>query len=124
MSSDPPATGRLKIKAQLLVGAEIALGPGKADLLDAIAVAGSISAAARVMGLSYRRAWLMVDAMNRMFAEPLVATHAGSRSGARLTAAGAAVLADYRALDAALAQTAATAGAALLGRIKASPSPL
>jgi molybdate transport system regulatory protein len=64
----------LKLKAQFLVDGEIALGPGKADLLDAIAALGSISAAAHALGLSYRRAWLMVDAMNRLFADPPVQT--------------------------------------------------
>lgn len=119
--TEPPA--RLKIKAQLLVGAEIALGPGKADLLAAIAAHGSISAAARAMGLSYRRAWLMVDAMNRLFAAPLVATHAGRRSGASLTPAGHAVLADYRALAARLDAAAGTHGATLLGQLTAFSSP-
>ena len=77
---------RLKLKLQLYCGDEIAMGPGKADLLEAIAREGSISAAGRAMGMSYRRAWLLVDTMNRCFAEPLVETHSGS--GARVTAAG------------------------------------
>lgn len=110
---------RLKIKPQLLVGEEIALGPGKADLLAAIAAHGSISAAGRAMGLSYRRAWLMVEAMNRLFAEPVVATHAGSRAGAALTEAGTVVLAEYRALEAALAYAADAPGSALVARLKA-----
>lgn len=112
--------GRLKIKAQLLCGEEIAFGPGKADLLEAIQLHGSISAAGRAMGLSYRRGWLMVDAMNRLFAEPLVLTHAGSRAGATLTEAGVAVLADYRALEHALEAAADAPGAALAARLKAS----
>jgi molybdate transport system regulatory protein len=91
---------RLKLKAQLLVGEEIAMGPGKADLLDAIAAHGSISAAARGMGLSYRRAWLMVDAMNRLFRQPLVATSAGAKGGATLTPEGERVLGRYRQLQA------------------------
>ena len=59
-----PSSG-LKIKLQLYCGDEIAMGPGKADLLEAIERAGSISAASRAMGMSYRRTWLLVDAMNR-----------------------------------------------------------
>ena len=50
---------RLKLKLQLYCGDEIAMGPGKADLLEAIAREGSISAAGRAMGMSYRRAWLI-----------------------------------------------------------------
>lgn len=62
---------RLKLKIQLYCDNEIAMGPGKADLLDAIAREGSISAAARAMDMSYRRAWLLVDTMNRCWREPL-----------------------------------------------------
>ena len=69
----------------------IAMGPGKADLLDAIDQTGSISAAARALGMSYRRAWLLVETMNECFKSPLVADRdrrrarrrsGGHRSGA------------------------------------------
>lgn len=91
----------LKIKIQIHCGAEIAMGPGKADLLDAIGEHGSISAAARAMDMSYRRAWLLVDAMNRSWDEPLVHAAPGraAGSGARLTALGERVLGHYRALQ-------------------------
>ena len=94
----------LKIKLQLLLDDEIAMGPGKAQLLEAIVREGSISAAGRALGMSYRRAWLLVDAMNRCFRERLVATTPGGAKtgGARLTAAGVKVLEDYRALQAAV----------------------
>jgi molybdate transport system regulatory protein len=69
------------------------MGPGKAALLRAIGETGSISAAGRALGMSYRRAWLLVDTMNRCFGAPLVETVAGA--GARVTAAGEAALADY-----------------------------
>ena len=97
--------GALKLKLQLACGDGFALGPGKADLLDAIGREGSISAAGRALGMSYRRAWLLVDEMNRCFATPLVETlrGGGRERGARLTEAGAAMLADYRALEAATA---------------------
>ena len=96
----PPPPG-LKIKLQLYCGSEIAMGPGKADLLEAIAGEGSISAAGRALGMSYRRAWLLVDAMNRCWAQPLVATSPGAPSGAgaRLTPFGADVVAGYRQLQ-------------------------
>ena len=92
---------RLKLKLQLYCGDAIARGPGKADLLEAIAREGSISAAGRALGMSYRRAWLLVDTMNRCFVKPLVETHpgGGKSAGATLTAEGEAALAAYRALS-------------------------
>lgn len=93
--------GPLKLKAQLLCGDEIAMGPGKADLLEAIDRHGSISAAGRALGMSYRRTWLLVDTMNRCWREPLVDTAAGGAhgGGARLTPLGREVLARYRTLE-------------------------
>lgn len=92
----------LKLKVQLYSGEEIAMGPGKADLLEAIRAHGSISAAGRAMGMSYRRAWLLVDAMNRCWQQPLVETSPGSAhgGGARISAFGETVLQHYRALQA------------------------
>ncbi|WP_036634687.1 winged helix-turn-helix domain-containing protein [Paenirhodobacter enshiensis] len=73
-------------------------GPGKADLLEAIRDSGSISAAGRSMGMSYKRAWSLVEEMNAAFAEPLVASARGGAhgGGARLTRAGEEVLSAYR----------------------------
>lgn len=81
------------------------MGPGKADLLEAIDQTGSISAAGRALGMSYRRAWLLVDSMNRCFRDRLVDTTAGGGQarGARLTPTGCDVLARYRALEGRLA---------------------
>ena len=103
-----PYIGPLKIKAQLLCGAELAIGPGKADLLEAIGREGSISGAGRAMGMSYRRTWLLVDTMNRCWAQPLVQTAPGGgrHSGAKLTEMGREVLKAYRALEADLAKAA------------------
>ena len=103
--------GSLKLKLQLVCGEAVALGPGKADLLDAIAREGSISAAARSMAMSYRRAWLLVDEMNRCFVDRLVETApgGGAQGGARLTPLGQEMLAAYRALDAHTADIAADA---------------
>ena len=77
------------------------MGPGKADLLEAIMREGSISGAGRAMDMSYRRAWLLVDTMNRCWREPLVETTPGSAhgGGARVTAFGRDVLAHYRKLQ-------------------------
>ncbi|WP_068076040.1 winged helix-turn-helix domain-containing protein [Novosphingobium lentum] len=93
--------GPLKLKIQLICGDEIAMGPGKADVLEAIDREGSISAAGRALGMSYRRTWLLVDEMNRCFSEKVVETHQGGRHdrGAELTEPGRAVLAAYRALE-------------------------
>ena len=94
-------TGHLKLKLQMLCGDRFALGPGKADLLDAIDREGSISAAGRALGMSYRRSWLLVDEMNRCFRERLVETKTGGgkERGARLSAAGRTALEAYRDLE-------------------------
>ena len=91
----------LKLKIQLYCGDEIAMGPGKADLLDAIRAHGSISAAGRALGMSYRRAWMLVDVMNRCWRERLVETSPGSAhgGGARVTLFGETVLRHYRGLQ-------------------------
>ncbi len=106
----------LKIVIRLYCGDEIAMGPGKADLLDAIKTRGSISAAGRAMDMSYRRAWLLVDTMNRCWAEPLVSTVPGSAhgGGARVTALGETVLSSYRALQGRAAQLGSGAECAAL----------
>lgn len=95
--------GRVTVKPRLRVelGAEIAIGPGKADLLQAIADSGSISAAARSLDMSYRRAWLLVDTMNRCFRAPVVAAATGGKGGggAQITAFGLQVLASYRRME-------------------------
>jgi molybdate transport system regulatory protein len=119
----PPATEpapQLKVKIQLIIGEEIALGPGKADLLDAIEKTGSISAAARAMGLSYRRAWQLVDTMNRRFRAPVVEAGRGGieRGGAKVTAFGVEVLAQYRQLQQGLERTAAPHAEALIAQLK------
>lgn len=89
-------------RIRLMQGDEIALGPGKADILRAIRGHGSISAAARRMGMSYRRAWLLVDTMNRCFREPLVLSAAGGSQGggASLTPHGEEVLSHYEKMEA------------------------
>jgi len=109
----------LKIKLQIYCGEEIAMGPGKADLLDAIASEGSISAAGRRLKMSYRRCWLLVDVMNRCWMEPLVVT---SSEGARLTAFGAGVLTAYRGMQAVVEGAVAGGGwAELADRVRSVP---
>src|ERR1700742_3528608 len=87
-------------RLRILSGSEIALGPGKADLLRAIDETGSIAAAARAMRMSYRRAGLLVHTMNECFDPPLVDAVKGGPEGggAQLTATGRRVLAEYDAM--------------------------
>lgn len=86
------------------------LGPGKVALLEAIKRRGSIAAAGREFGMAYRRAWLLVDDLNHMFIEPLVAAKGGGRAGggAELTALGEEVVRGYRAVEDKLRRNAAS----------------
>jgi len=90
-------------------GEEILVGPGKVDLLEAIARDGSITAAAKALGMSYRRAWLLVDTMNRNFRAPVVEAGAGGAQGggAALTPLGVDVVERYRRIEAAAEKAAA-----------------
>lgn len=78
-----------------------AIGPGKAELIERIGATGSISAAARTMGMSYRRAWQLVEALNRDFREPMVTTAIGGArgGGAQVTPFGRRVVAAFRAME-------------------------
>jgi len=98
-SKQPKFTCRPRIRIK--VGKDIALGPGKVDLLEAIETAGSISAAARELELSYRRAWDLVDTMNHCFKHPLVARVKGGKGGggAQLTDQGQNILKLYRTME-------------------------
>lgn len=96
-----PSTQDLKPQIRILFRKAIAMGPGKADLLRAISDTGSISAAARQMEMSYRRAWLLVDTMNQAFKLPVVVTLTGGKSGggAAVTDFGKEVLRRYQAME-------------------------
>ncbi|MGP0566803.1 MULTISPECIES: winged helix-turn-helix domain-containing protein [unclassified Nitrospina] len=101
MSKASCKTAQLKPRFRITLHGDIALGPGKVDLLEAIGRTGSISAAAREIGLSYRRAWGMVDTMNQCFKSPLVARSKGGAGGggAELTELGQGVIDQYRAME-------------------------
>lgn len=104
---------------------QIAIGPGKVRLLEAIAQTGSITAAAKSLSMSYRRAWLLVDEMNRTLREPVVRASAGGALGGSttLTPTGAAVVRHYRSIEL-TAQTAAAKELAALRRLLAAePKP-
>ena len=89
------------IRIRIPFGDDYAIGPGKADLLEAIQRTRSISGAGRALKMSYRRAWLLVDTMNRCFQQPLVETATGGASGggARVTELGRDVLRRFRAIE-------------------------
>ncbi len=84
------------------------LGPGKIRLLELIGEHGSISAASRVMGMSYRRAWMLIVSLNETFAEPLTVARVGGTGGgsAELTPAGREIVRAYRAIEAGAASVA------------------
>jgi molybdate transport system regulatory protein len=115
----PPTPPGLRIRLVFPDGAM--LGPGKADLLELIRETGSIAAAGRRMGMSYRRAWALVETLNASFEEPLVRRARGGAGvgGATLTEAGAAVLASYRRLEAKAAEATAEEAALLRAMLKA-----
>lgn len=106
--AQPPArrstrpTPALRLRMRVVCDDTIAIGPGKVDLLEAIQAHRSITAAAKALGMSYRRAWLLVDELNRALKEPAVETAAGGAGGGgtALTPMGERVLALYRGIEA------------------------
>lgn len=91
------------LRFRIVLGPGAAIGPGKADLLQAIADTRSLTAAAARFGMSYKRGWSLVREMNATFSDPLVETEKGGPGGgggARLTALGRKVLARYRQMEA------------------------
>ncbi|RZL93579.1 MAG: LysR family transcriptional regulator [Variovorax sp.] len=98
----------------------IAIGPGKIALLEAIAETGSISAAGRQLGMSYRRAWMLIDEMNRALSAPAVVTAAGGAhgGGTALTPVGEQIVQHYRAIES-TARVAAAADITALTRLLA-----
>lgn len=113
-SSDPALAIRIRLGEKRL------LGPGKVKLMELIDELGSISAAGRSMGMSYRRAWMLADELNGLFREPVIAKQTGGAhgGGAALTALGHEVIACFRGIE----KTAAKASAHDLARLKAACS--
>jgi molybdate transport system regulatory protein len=103
-----------RLRLRLYFANGLMFGPGKAELLEGIDTHGSISAAGRVMGMSYKRAWSLVEEMNAAFHTPLVASTRGGAQGggAHLTETGHKVLAHYRNL---MAQTESHGAADIAG---------
>lgn len=111
---------RFEFRLRLYRDDSIAIGPGKVALLEAIAQSGSISAAARQLGMSYRRAWLLVDEMNHALKSPAVSTATGGShgGGAQITALGQDLISRYRSVEE-KAQLAAAADIAALVKLLA-----
>lgn len=119
---DPEAnTPRLRLR--IVFDGRDMIGPGKAELLERVARCGSIAAAGREMGMSYKRAWELVGTLNAMFRDPLVDSTRGGPGGggAVLTDTGRAVLDLYRGLEADAARAGATQITALCGLLRDIP---
>jgi molybdate transport system regulatory protein len=91
-----------KLTLRVELGCGRALGPGKIRLLEAIEMYGSISQAGRTLGMSYRRAWVLVDDMNNCFYDPVIEAQSGGArgGGATLTPLGKRLVERYRAIEA------------------------
>jgi len=96
----------VRIRVDLASGCSV--GPGKVSLLEAIETKGSLTLAARSLAMSYRRAWNLLDDLNKSFAAPMVETAVGGRSGggARLTESGRELIREFRALERGVARLA------------------
>ncbi|NLD54653.1 MAG: LysR family transcriptional regulator [Burkholderiaceae bacterium] len=113
-------TFRVQFRLRIYRDDGIAIGPGKIALLEAIADSGSISAAARSLGMSYRRAWLLVDELNRGMTSPAVIGTVGGRQGggATVTASGQELVRRYRAIEESAQEAAARDIAALVRMLR------
>jgi molybdate transport system regulatory protein len=101
MKSKQSNAPRFLPRLRIVCGEDIALGPGKVDLLALVSETGSIREAAERMHMSYMRAWTLIRTMNRCFKEPLVKAVRGGKQGggARLTETGRAALALYQQIE-------------------------
>ncbi|GBR02532.1 winged helix-turn-helix domain-containing protein [Acetobacter oeni] len=111
-------TPALRLTLRIDVNGHPTLGHGKIRLLEHVAATGSISAAGRAMGMSYRRAWLLIDALNNQFIHPLVETKPGGGGGAKLSETGHAVVDGYRAAEKEAMAGAKSSLTALAGLVK------
>lgn len=89
------------VRPRICIGKGISIGPGKIDLLRQVGNMRSIAAAARVLGVPYKRAWLLIDTLNQGFGRPVLETAAGGKGGggAFLTPLGQQLVACYDALE-------------------------
>jgi molybdate transport system regulatory protein len=114
------------LRFRVVLGKGVALGPGKADLLQAIDKTRSLTAAAKQFGMSYKRGWTLVQELNDAFAKPLVETEkggSGGGGGASLTRLGARILRRYREMEADANKAIAAGVADLRAHLKQPPKP-
>ncbi|MFC3050422.1 winged helix-turn-helix domain-containing protein [Kordiimonas pumila] len=118
------ANKHYSLKLRIMAGDDIAFGPGKAELLSQIQKTGSIAAAGRAMGMSYKRAWLLVETMNNCFTSPLVEKQKGgaTKGGATVTALGETVLNYFRDMQHSAAQAVAEKANAFPGLASKQPA--
>ncbi|RKR06820.1 molybdate transport system regulatory protein [Kushneria sinocarnis] len=111
------------IRLRLVLAPGLVFGPGKADLLAGIERTGSISAASRAMGMSYRKAWQLMETLNSHFVSPVVETRTGGvrQGGARLTPFGRDLLGRYQQLEARARADADPTLTYLTGQLKSDP---
>ncbi len=101
MKNKTPAKRAVVVRPRVYLGDSVAIGPGKIDLLQQVAVTRSIAAAARALGIPYKRAWLLLDSLNKGFGRPVVEGATGGKGGggATVTPLGLDLLSRYRALE-------------------------
>lgn len=101
MKQPEPILNTVLVRPRVYIGDRIAIGPGKIDLLRLVGETRSISAAARTLGIPYKRAWLLLDTLNQGFGRPLFETATGGKGGggATLTPLGQELLVRYKALE-------------------------
>jgi molybdate transport system regulatory protein len=123
MQSEPQRPAEPRLRIRIVFGDREMIGPGKAELLEHVDRCGSIAAAGRAMGMSYKRAWELIGTLNAMFRAPLVDSTRGGPGGggAVLTDLGREVLAQYRAFEAEAAAGGAARLAALRGLLRDIP---
>jgi molybdate transport system regulatory protein len=116
LSRQPEVRFRMRIRQ----ADAVAIGPGKIDLLEAVHEHGSISAAARSLGMSYRRAWLLIDELNRTLKAPATSSETGGSAGGGcvLTPVGEKIVRLYREIEAEAAKTCAPQISALTRLMK------
>src|SRR5262252_6118737 len=114
---EPMTKARLQLHLRVVKGKARAIGPGKIALLEAIGTTGSISAAARKLGMSYRRAWLLVDDMNRHLSKAVIQAAPGGKhgGGATLSPTGRRLITLYRAIERKALSQSSVASRSLLG---------
>jgi molybdate transport system regulatory protein len=123
--AESAATPAVRFRLRIQYNGRIAIGPGKIDLLEAVREHGSISAAARSIGMSYRRAWLLLDELNQSLSVPATTSEQGGQSGggSALTAVGEQLIHLYRDIEARAQRACAKDIAELVGFLGDPPKP-